>query len=81
MHRGHQREVVTPGKNQKAYIAGALDARDGTLLWTGAAQKNSLLFVQLLSELTKHYADAKRIHVILDNYGIHSSVSPFHAAR
>jgi transposase len=81
MHRGHQREVVTPGKNQKAYIAGALDARDGTLVWTGADQKNSLLFVQLLSELAKHYADAKRIHVILDNYGIHSSHETRRAIR
>jgi transposase len=81
MHRGHQREVVTPGKNQKAYIAGALDARDGTLVWTGADQKNSLLFVQLLSELATHYADAKRIHVILDNYGIHSSHETRRALR
>jgi transposase len=80
-HRGHQREVVTPGKNQKAYIAGALNARDGTLVWTGADQKNSLLFVQLLSELAKRYADAKRIHVILDNYGIHSSHETRRALR
>lgn len=81
MHRGHQREVVTPGKNQKAYIAGALNARDGTLVWTGAEQKNSLLFVQLLSELAKRYAKAKRIHVILDNYGIHSSHETRRALR
>lgn len=81
MNRGHQREVVTPGKNQKAYIAGALNARDGTLVWTGADQKNSLLFVQLLSELAKRYAKAKRIHVILDNYGIHSSHETRRALR
>jgi transposase len=73
MRRGHQRLVVTPGKNEKAYIAGALDARDGTIVWTGASQKNTALFVKLLEKLTQHYCNAKRIHVILDNYGIHKS--------
>lgn len=73
MRRGQQRVVVTPGKNAKAYIAGALDARDGTIVWTGASQKNTTLFVKLLERLTQHYINAKRIHVILDNYGIHKS--------
>lgn len=31
MLRGHQRRVVTPGKNQKFYLAGALDVRTGRL--------------------------------------------------
>ncbi|MBN2195989.1 MAG: winged helix-turn-helix domain-containing protein [Polyangiaceae bacterium] len=44
MPRGLQKEVVTPGKNQKAYLAGTLDARDGTVLWVGAEKKNSGLF-------------------------------------
>src|SRR5664280_2773543 len=73
MPRGHQRLVITPGKNQKAYVAGALDTRDGTIVWTGATQKNTSLFIQLLEKLAKHYPNAKRIHVILDNYRIHSS--------
>jgi transposase len=80
-HRGHQREVVTPGKNHKAYVAGALDARDGTIVWIGAAQKNSLLFIQLLSKLSCHFVEAKRIHVILDNYGIHCSGETRQALR
>jgi transposase len=29
MLRGHQRRIVTPGKNQKFYLAGALDVRTG----------------------------------------------------
>ena len=32
MPRGLTREVVTPGKNRKAYLAGALDTRSGRLL-------------------------------------------------
>jgi transposase len=81
MHHGHQRLVVTPGKNQKAYVAGSLDARDGTIVWVGATQKNTNLFVQFLEKLTQHYADAKRIHVILDNYGIHKSGEARRALR
>ena len=37
-------------------------------------RKNSLLFLRLLHELaTKTYRGARRIHLILDNYGIHDS--------
>jgi transposase len=73
MPRGVQRQVMTPGKNAKAYIAGTLDARDGTVLWVGAGAKTSALFVAMLERLVEHYVEAKRIHVILDNYGIHYS--------
>lgn len=73
MNAGTQRQVMTPGQNAKAYVAGTLDARDGTLLWVGGAYKDSSLFVAMLEKLDRHYATAKCIHVILDNYGIHSS--------
>ena len=73
MNEGTQKTVMTPGKNEKAYLAGTLDARDGTLLWVGGIVKNSGLFISMLEKLESHYTDAKRIHVILDNYGIHKS--------
>ena len=73
MPRGQQKEVVTPGQNKKAYVAGTLDARDGTVLWVGATTKDSRLFIAMLERLCEAYPTAKRIHVILDNYGIHSS--------
>lgn len=73
MNEGTQKKVMTPGKNAKAYLAGTLDARDGTLLWAGGTVKNSGLFVAMLEKLESHYTAAKRIHVILDNYGIHKS--------
>jgi transposase len=73
MLRGHQRRVVTPGKNEKFYIAGALDVRTGSLVTTGAARKNAALFCDLLRLLAKTYARARRIHFILDNYGIHTA--------
>lgn len=68
MARGQQKHVVTPGNNKKAYLAGALDARDGTVLWVGAEKKNSALFVAILDRLNEHYGTAKCIHVVLDNY-------------
>lgn len=73
MSHGQQKEVMTPGQNKKAYVAGTLDARDGTVLWVGEGFKNSTLFVKMLEKLDQHYRKAKKIHVILDNYGIHKS--------
>lgn len=73
MLRGHQRRVVTPGKNEKFYLAGALDIRTGRLHTTGAHRKNASLFCQLLWLLATRYRRARRVHLILDNYGIHSA--------
>jgi transposase len=73
MLRGRQRRVVTPGKNQKFYLAGALDVRTGRLHTTGADRKNAALFCDLLRLLAKTYRGAQRIHLIVDNYGIHSA--------
>jgi transposase len=73
MLRGHQRRILTPGKNQKFYLAGALDVRTGRLHTTGAERKNAALFCQLLWLLASRYRRAHCIHVILDNYGIHSA--------
>jgi transposase len=73
MLRGEQRRVLTPGKNEKFYLAGALDIRTGRLHTTGAAYKNSVLFCELLRLIAERYPSARRIHLIVDNYGIHSS--------
>jgi len=73
MLRGRQRRVVTPGKNKKFYLAGALDVLTGQLHTTGADRKNADLFCALLRRLASHYARAQRIHLIVDNYGIHSA--------
>jgi transposase len=73
MVSGQQKTVPTPGRNQKRYLAGALDVRTGKLTWVEGERKTSLLFLQLLWRLTRRYAKARVIHVILDNYGIHST--------
>lgn len=73
MNRGTQKEVLTPGQNEKCYLAGALNARTGNLLWVGGVKKTSVLFLDLLKELLRRNPKARVIHVILDNYRIHDS--------
>jgi transposase len=73
MGYGQQKQVRTPGQNEKRYLAGAVNVKTGELLWVEGENKDSWLFVQLLAKLYHHYPEAKRIHVILDNYGIHDS--------
>jgi transposase len=73
MVRGQQKQVVTPGQNDKRYLAGAQDSRTGEVVWVEAERKTSLLFIRLLWSLVHRYPQARRIHVILDNYSIHST--------
>lgn len=73
MGYGQQKEVMTPGQNHKQYLAGALNVRTREVIWVEGDHKDSWLFVELLGKLYLHYSKAKRIHVILDNYGIHDS--------
>jgi len=73
MNRGQQKTVMTPGKNEKRYLAGARNARTRRLTCVERPQKNSWLFIAVLEALLEDYPTARRIHVILDNYRIHSS--------
>ena len=68
-----QKDVMTPGQNQKRYLAGSLDSRTGRLLWVEGDRKTSSLFLRLLDKLVQAYPQAKVIHVVLDNYRIHKS--------
>lgn len=70
---GTQRTVMTPGRNVKRYTAAAMDARTDRLTWVMGRKKDSGLFIDLLKRLLTVYAAAKVVHVILDNYTIHSS--------
>jgi transposase len=74
MVEGQQKEVLTPGKNEKRYLAGALDVRTRVLIWVEGARKTSYLFLALLDRLLELYPQARRLHLILDNYRIHKSV-------
>ena len=73
--RGRQKKVLTPGCNEKRYLAGAWNPKTRRLIYVEGERKNSLLFLELLHTLaTTVYPKAKRIHLILDNYGIHDSL-------
>lgn len=64
---------MTPGKNFKRYIAGAMDAQTDRVTWVTGTRKNSALFIALLKKLLTVHPRAKVIHVICDNYTIHTS--------
>lgn len=68
-----QKDVMTPGNNQKRYLAGCLEPRTGRLVWAESERKTSDLFLSMLDKLLKAYPEAKVIHVVLDNYRIHKS--------
>ena len=73
MKKGQQPLVITPGKNRKQYLAGALNARTGSLVYTCGEKKNSTLFLSLMEHLNWSYRRAESIHLVLDNYIIHKS--------
>lgn len=73
MNRGQQKEVLTPGCNEKRYLAGALNPQTGELTCVEGPRKTSALVIGLLEALFQDYPTARRIHVILDNFRIHDS--------
>lgn len=71
--RGQQPTVPTPGKNRKCYVAGALNARTGKVIWVEHTHKNTELVLRLLQALLRGYRRARHLRLILDNYVIHRS--------
>ena len=41
MNRGRQKEVLTPGNNQKRYLCGALDVSTGLITWSGQSGRTA----------------------------------------
>jgi transposase len=68
---GTQRLVLTPGNNEKRYLAGAYEPLNDRLVYVEGERKASWLFLNLLRALIETYDRAETIHVILDNYIIH----------
>jgi transposase len=75
MPKGTQLAVMTPGQNQKHYLAGALDLTTGTLLHCLGASKTNALFRDLLDLLEASYPAERytRLYVVVDNYKIHKA--------
>jgi len=50
-----------------------MDVQTGRVMWVQADRKRSALFTELLKKLDRLYADKRVVHIILDNYVIHTS--------
>ena len=75
MPQGTQVEVLTPGKNQKHYLAGAWDSQTGVVHHRCGPRKTNQLFRDLLELLTHRYSARSydRVYVVVDNYTIHKA--------
>jgi transposase len=75
MKKGTQVEVMTPGKNEKRYWAGAWDGRTGQVHHCVWARKTNGLFRALLASVEMAYPARRydRIYVVVDNYKIHKA--------
>jgi putative transposase len=73
MPKGPQLAVMTPGTNQKHYLAGALNLATGVLHSRRGARKTNALFRELLQHLDDAYPapQVQRVYVVVDNYKIH----------
>jgi transposase len=73
MPKGEQVEVLTPGTNEKRYLAGALDITTGTTQHCVWYRKTTGLFLDLLVTLDRAYPARAfaRLSVVVDNAKIH----------
>ncbi|MEM7504629.1 MAG: hypothetical protein AAF417_21505 [Pseudomonadota bacterium] len=53
--RGRQMGVATPAQSRKHYVAGALHAHTGKLVWAKHRTKKTTLFIKLLEALLHHF--------------------------
>jgi putative transposase len=76
MSKGRRAKVQTPGTNKKRHLAGSMHWRTGRVFLTEAAPKqgrDSSLFLKHLDDLRRRLRRSKKIHVICDNAGFHTS--------
>lgn len=69
--KGQPMRVMTPGKNEKKTVFGAVSV-EGRLCYSIQERKRSLEFIAFLQQVLGRVAHAgQRILMILDRYGIH----------
>ena len=75
MPKGSQEEVMTPGQNEKHYLAGALNLATGKIFHCLGPRKTHALFRDLLTRLDRTYPEraVRRIYVVVDNDKIHKA--------
>lgn len=75
MRCGKQAQVVTPGDNEKCYLAGSLNWRTGQMITTQGPRRNGELFIAHLDDLRRRLRCYRTIHVICDNAKFHTSAA------
>jgi len=75
MPKGEQVEVLTPGTNEKRYLAGALDLTTGALTHCVWYRKQTGLFLELLYTLDRTHPAPLFTHltVVVDNAQLHKA--------
>jgi putative transposase len=75
MPQGTQEAIMTPGKNEKHYLAGALNLATGAILHCLGSRKTNALFRDLLCLLERTYPEpwVTHIYVVVDNYCMHKA--------
>src|SRR5258707_4247019 len=72
--RGHRHQIMTPGKNRRATVFGALDVPTGAW-WYLWARRRAASFTAMLDMLLAAYPNAPTVAVISDNDGIHHAAT------
>jgi transposase len=75
MPKGETLEVITPGQNEKRYLAAALDHLTGCVVSCVGERKTAALFLELLRAVDAAYpaTSVGRLCLVVDNYGIHKA--------
>ena len=73
--KGTPGEVLTPGQNEKHYLAGGWDVRTGVIPSCFGERKTNLLFRPLLDTLQRRYPAQRydRVYILADNDRIHKA--------
>jgi transposase len=72
--RGRRHHVMTPGKNRRATVLGALDVVTGAW-WSLWARRSAAGFIAMLQMLLAAYPTAPAVAVICDNDNIHHAAT------
>jgi hypothetical protein len=71
--RGTRQQVMTPGKNRRRTIFGAVDLTSGRFLYRVTRKAVSASFTAFLAQLLAAYPAAPVVAVVCDNVIIHHS--------
>jgi putative transposase len=73
MKRGQQKEIPTPGQQERVYLFGTYDWHADEVAWLVADKQNSQTFLAFLLHLMLTCYPSERIILVLDNAPFHRS--------